>query len=480
VLALVAAVHAQGPALEPLRDARAPAPASAWTTEVRRVRSEALGEELRLFVARPPSFARTQLRYPVLYLLDGQYYFAEVLGVLAALTDSGQVPEMLLVGVESRDRRVDFTPEDVYLPDVGERARAGTYLDFLEHELVPAAEAELRASKPRVLLGHSHGGMLVLHAVAQRPEVFPWVVALDAPAHLEHGFLAEELLRTLAKDGRPPVRVVSLRVVFGWEDEQWARLRPAARADDLLTHGVVEGESHESMLFPAAYRGLRELFADSSTASARELGPLEIEARYRRLATLYGAELAPPESLLRTVVEDFLMEGRGVHAGEWLQRYTSTYGKPPDYAALAERVKQVTALGEPSETVAGLLALPRATPAEMREHLGTWRGTTWMNDGPRSPQSVRFWVVDGVVQGVVEHEQGPPQAVEYVRFRADGALEFGFRNGMRPRGLLVHTERTPGGPLEGEVVFRGMNLTPPPGEKMPTVHFELERVDEGK
>lgn len=482
MLALGAGARAQAPSLELTREV-APTPAGQWTSEVQRLRSEALGEELRLFIGKPPSFARSHLSYPVLYLLDGQYYFAEVLSVLAALTDSGQVPEMLLVGIESHDRRVDFTPEEITLPDVGARARASSYLDFLEHELVPALEGELRAGKPRVLLGHSHGALLALHAVAQRPQVFPWAVALDAPTHHEHGFIAQELLGALQRETRPSIRVASAQVVFGWTDESWARLRKAARPDDLLTRSVVEGESHESMLFPAAYRGLRELFADSSTLSARELAPLEIEARYRKLSVLYGAELTPPESLLRNVLEDFLMEGRGARAGAWLERYAAAYGKPADYAELAAQVKRVTALGEPSETVAELLALPRATPAEMKAHLGTWKGTSWMNDGPRTSESVRFWVEGGVVQGEVEHEEGPPQAVEYVRFRPDGALEFGFKNGMRPRGLLMHTERTPGGPLEGEVVFRGMNFVPPPDMGPVTIHFELERVDadaEGK
>ena len=66
--------------------------------------------------------------------------------------------------------------------------------------------------------------------------------------------------------------------------------------------------------------------------------------------------------------------------------------------------------------------------------------------------------------------------VEYLHVRADGGLEFGFKNGMRPRGLIMYEEKVPGGPLEGEIPFRGMNFIPPHGDEMPTRYFELERV----
>jgi hypothetical protein len=50
---------------------------------------------------------------------------------------------------------------------------------------------------------------------------------------------------------------------------------------------------------------------------------------------------------------------------------------------------------------------------------------------------------------------------------------------MSPRGLLVYMEGVPGGPLEGEMHFRGIRFTLPPGEpKPPTVHFELAHVAE--
>lgn len=232
------------------------------------------------------------------------------------------------------------------------------------------------------------------------------------------------------------------------------------------------------MVFPAGYLGLQALFADSSAVGARALAPLEIEAHYAQLGARYGANLVPPEPLMRRVVEDFLMEGRGARAGVWLERTVAAYGQSPDHAALAARVEQVTALGEPPETVAELLALPRATPAEMQGWLGSWKGTVWHGPGSGDDLTVRFWVVGDSVEGQVEHEQGPPQPIEYLRFGPGGALVFGYKNGMRPRGLILYQDASPGGSLEGEVVFGGMRFVPPPGATFPTVRFRLEHVDD--
>lgn len=485
-LLLASALSAQGPALIPAPGQSVPA--IDWSCSVATMRSEVLGETFRIYVARPPSFGHGERTFPVLYLLDGQYTFSEVLSDVASLVSTGQIPELLLVGIESRDRRRDFTPRGIVLPDVGDEARADRTLDFLEKELVPAVERDLRGGSPRVLLGHSHAGVLVLHALATRPAVFPWGIDLDTPVHLGDGFLAKGLERCLRDPATPPVRLVSFARVFGWSDDQWASVTARARPNDLLRRNRIDDETHETLVFAATYRALKQLFGDYSALSARELSGLEVEQRYRALGPLYGlggktAEVLPPESLLRRLVEDLLMEGHGAGAGEWLGRYVRAYGPPPDLARLEKLVDEVTALGEPSESVAGLLALPRATPEEMRAHLGTWSGSTWHDEnGPRNPFRARFWVEDGAVRGEVGLEQGPPMAVEYLRVAADGTLEFGYKNGMRPRGLIVYDESPrkdtarPVDRLEGVMGFRGIRFRPLQDFPMPTVYFELVRT----
>ena len=58
--------------------------------------------KIRIVVGKPPTLSRSQRNVPALYLLDGQYYFSRIHGVLAALESDGQLPEMLPIGIESQ------------------------------------------------------------------------------------------------------------------------------------------------------------------------------------------------------------------------------------------------------------------------------------------------------------------------------------------------------------------------------------------
>jgi hypothetical protein len=57
-----------------------------------------------------------------------------------------------------------------------------------------------------------------------------------------------------------------------------------------------------------------------------------------------------------------------------------------------------------------------------------------------------------------------------------GGLDFGFMNGMRPRGMLVHDARFDGDVLKGQMRFGGVRIVRPPGMPgPPNVYFELKR-----
>lgn len=479
VVASMLCIPAQKGRQELVEVSGATAPTLAWRSEVLALRSEVLGEEFRLYVAHPPSFERSQRHYPVLLLLDGQHYFADVQSVVATLVGSGQIPELVLVGIESRDRRRDFTPEAMHLPDVGDRARADRTLDFLEHELLPALESGQRCGEPHVLLGHSHAAILVLHALARRPHAFSCGLALDAPTHLEDHYLVRELTATVAAAERPALRLVSVESRFGFAEDRWTGLVACARPGDRLVRSAMREESHESMVHAASYRALQQLFREYSLLEARSLSAVEVDERYRGLASAWGVELPAPEPLLRRVVEDLLMEGFGALAAAWLRRYEEVYGPAEDHDALVRRIEVVTALGEPQETVADLLALPRATPEQMREHLGTWDGVEHHGDGRSVRLRLRFWVEDGRVRGEFVIGRTEPMEIQFLHFRGDGALEFGYRNGMRPRGLIVYAEKVPGGVLEGEMEMRGVRFVFPNGMTPPPTLFELHRSKGG-
>ena len=64
--------------------------------------------------------------------------------------------------------------------------------------------------------------------------------------------------------------------------------------------------------------------------------------------------------------------------------------------------------------------------------------------------------------------------LQYIK-AVDGGLHFGFMNGMRPHGMIMHEAVYHDGKLEGEEHFRGIRFAFPAGMKEPRVRFTLER-----
>jgi enterochelin esterase-like enzyme len=479
---LVSDAAARGGAA-PVDPAR-PAP-SARSADTLVIQSAILGEARRVFVSLPASWASTGRPYPVILVLDGEANFSAagtVAGTLAAL---GHVPEAIVVGIPNRGgdpmaRVHDLTPPGLSVSGSSLDEGGDRFLDFIERELLPRIAERYRGGAPHVLVGHSSGGVLATHAAATRPRSFGVVVAIDAPVHLGDEWLARRLTESASAPGAPPLRYVSLEARFGWPERAWTALAAAAPPSWHLRREALTGESHESMVFLALYQGLKFAFSDYSIVGAPLVPRASAGAafeHYRRLGTELGADLPPPPTVLRRLVEDLLTEGRADDARRALAWLVEGYGPQRDAAELEAQVARVEALPPLAETVESLLGTPMPTPEEIAPYVGEWRGHHWMNPQARTPFGLRIRVVDGqVVAELLDWFEGPERATRlpYVKV-VPGGLHFGQLNGMRPRGVVVHEGVRSGDVLEGEYRFRGVIFPLPGEEAMPPIHFRLEK-----
>jgi predicted alpha/beta superfamily hydrolase len=125
--------------------------------------------------------------YPVIYLLDANAtfgMFVEAIRMRAHRPESTGVAPAIVVGVayptdepyERARRARDYTPDASTTAESG----AERFLDGLIDTIRPAAEAG-HAIDParRVIVGHSLGGLLVLHTLLTRPSAFVAYVAIS-------------------------------------------------------------------------------------------------------------------------------------------------------------------------------------------------------------------------------------------------------------------------------------------------------------
>jgi hypothetical protein len=447
------------------------------------IRSAILGEARRIDVALPPSYGRTAANrlYPVAIVLDGEESFPVVSAVSAELARNGQIPEMIIVAIENTDRLRDLTPPGLSVSGSSKHEGGDRFLDFVEKELLPEVDRQLRGGAPRVLIGHSSGGILATYAAATR-STYRCVIALDTPVSLGESWLATKLVARAGRTG-PPLRYVSYEARFGWSDAGWKALNAAAPSTWMLHREKLARESHESMPMLGMYLGLKEVFSDYSMLAAPVAPTTRILPWYQKVDTALGAAVIPPRKLLANVTEDLLIEGRGAAARVAYTALVAGYGAPADSGSLAARIADVERRPAPSETVEGLLATPFPSPDEARAWIGEWRGDIWMNADeltPGKPRStLHVAVVDGRVVGetVSQHEPGVTdvQKWTYMKVTPNG-LVFGYMNGMRPRGMLLHEGTMKDGVLSGVMRFGGVNFRFPDGTLPPPIYFSYKKV----
>jgi predicted alpha/beta superfamily hydrolase len=156
-------------------------------SEQRLVTAASNGLAYRILISRPASQPPAG-GWPVIYVLDGAQLFpltAELVRILSVRPEAtGIVPAIVvgvghppLEGLDAPRRALDYTPAGSNEPGTG---GADTFLSFLVDELQPALARELPLDAARqTLIGHSYGGLFVLHAFLQRPQSFSRFVAFS-------------------------------------------------------------------------------------------------------------------------------------------------------------------------------------------------------------------------------------------------------------------------------------------------------------
>ena len=77
------------------------------------IHSAVLKEERNYRVYLPDSYAWAKdRRYPVLYVLDGESQFLHTAASVDYLAAHGEIPELIVVGLDSTVRVRDFSPTD--------------------------------------------------------------------------------------------------------------------------------------------------------------------------------------------------------------------------------------------------------------------------------------------------------------------------------------------------------------------------------
>jgi predicted alpha/beta superfamily hydrolase len=332
-------------------------------------RSRLLQETRTYSVYVPPS-AQDSLysrqHYPVLYVLDGETAFPYVAATTAHLAAVRVVPEAIIIAIHNTNRVRDFTPTQIesgyFMGPEAARSSGGgeRFSQFLQQELIPHIDSLYPTTSYRMLVGHSLGGLLVLHTLLHHPTAFQAYVALDPSLWWDDALLVRQANTLLAQ---PQLRGKTLYLpgataFKGSVDTLALTQHPSPKSRALLAvpdfvtqlrkhpgNGLrwaapfYRQEGHNTVALPGTYDALRYAFSAHRVLSVdniqffepsvRTLGAQALKdsllVRCQAISAQLGYWVAPPEALVNQLGYAYLAQQDFAAAALFFEWNQATY-----------------------------------------------------------------------------------------------------------------------------------------------------------
>ena len=185
--------------------------------------SRIMSEDRTIWIKVPASYNEQNgaiQSYPVMYVLDGKTAFFPVTGVVSFMSEKDhvnyQIPEMIIVGVDTEKRFRDLTPNASTKQPNGDEAKTPEqklmmqesgggekFLKFLQEEVFTYVEKNYRTNPDRIYVGHSLGGLTATYTFLKHPDLFNAAISIDPSLWWDGAKYvneAPELLRAMPND----------------------------------------------------------------------------------------------------------------------------------------------------------------------------------------------------------------------------------------------------------------------------------------
>ncbi len=237
------------------------------------IASKALGETRRINVYVPPGYDGGSEAYPVLYLVDGgtDQDFVHISGLSQHATISGSFREMIVVGIETVDRRRELTfpaaNDPALREDYPTHGESAKFRAFIADEVKPWVAQHYRTDGHDAVMGESLAGLFVAETLLRQPDLFDGYVAIDPSMWWDHAALSLQA-RALLGSHDEGERIFYMAVANGVPAMRMgqgvlAQVINTATPDGLsFTYVIMDDEEHSTIYHRAALDALRIVFAN--------------------------------------------------------------------------------------------------------------------------------------------------------------------------------------------------------------------------
>ncbi|UCE42735.1 MAG: alpha/beta hydrolase [Candidatus Aminicenantes bacterium] len=232
-----------------------------------RLHSDVLDEDRDILVYLPQDYERSGEKYPVLYLLDGEWHFIHASGIVQFLARPRveKTPKMMVVAVINTSRGRDFSPSTW----PGYRSYTGgaeNFIRCLEKDIMPFIEKNYRASSTKILAGHSLAGTFTLYTLLTRPGIFNAYIALSPCLFWHDRFMLKKSEEFMNKHDKLDKTLYIAHEYTGGDEastmQEFVDLIQANAPRNLRWKSVLmDKDTHFTYVHKAIYEGLEYIFA---------------------------------------------------------------------------------------------------------------------------------------------------------------------------------------------------------------------------
>lgn len=253
------------------------------------LRSDVYGGDRQVLVYLPDDYSGSQARYPVVYLLDGAFFFLPTAGIVDFYSMVSRMPRMIVVAIVHADR----------MHELSTAASGGSaqFTSFLRDELIPFVDGRFRTEPFRILVGHSLGGLFAAHALFAAPDLFQAHIAASPALYWNGGSELDRAGQVLGS-GSPQRNFLYLTYSGGdggnirsSTDRLVGMLEGSSSPDLRWKFEFLPDDKHNSSPFRSVLGGLSHLFATWAYLGEDRAEPLS--EHYRQLSERFGFECRP-------------------------------------------------------------------------------------------------------------------------------------------------------------------------------------------
>ena len=307
--------------------------------------SSILNEERTVVVQLPKSYLSNPNKvYPVIYRLDGAVNIPLISVMMEDLQDSGSSPEVIIVAIENTDRTRDLFPTVNNDPrgPVGAGGGGDKFLNFIEKELIPRINNKYRTHNFKIFSGASAGGVLVLHALHSRPNLFQAHIAYSPAVWWGEYETSKATQAIMSKEGKLDTYLYmnigaeggDMRKVYDQlhsfiQTNKPEKLKLVSDAFDGVPHGLTSAagifNAYHSLFLPV-----------NMPLNAVTNGTKSVDNYYERLSAQRGEKVLPPEYVIREFGYYYVRQKNMAEAIAFFKYDIQLHPKNPDsYNGLA-------------------------------------------------------------------------------------------------------------------------------------------------